>query len=454
MAEPSDRPAVVAYVLKGYPRISELFIASEIWRLEQLGVPLRLYVCKPRDEGLHHEVVDRIAAQPRYLPETTSLGSSTVHRWLRDNVGPFRGAMRRAVRRHPIGVARSIASALAQSFRARTGIRPKSIYLKEWLLAVALVDELDRAGDVTHLHAHFAHGTTTVAWLASRMTGMPFSFTGHAKDIYRESLNPAGLLDRKAAAAEFVLTCTRANLEHLRSVAPAGDVHLAYHGLNADFERLLADAPPARAPEHMRIVSVGRMVPKKGFDVLLAAVAQLKGRGVVVELAIAGESGSERDRLVHQIAELGLADDVDLVGTCSQRELLAIYRNSSVFALACRVDDDGDRDGIPNVLVEAMASGLPVVSTRVSGIPELVVDGENGLLVEPEDPSALADALLRIAKDPDLSASLSAAGRQSIRDHFDGDLLARDLASRFRAARFRAPRFRPARFSSAGTSTR
>lgn len=428
----------VAYVLKGYPRLSETFIASEIWRLEQLGVPLRLYVCKPADEPTHHPVVDRIAATPVYLPETTSLSATTFPRWLRANLRPFLPAVGRVARRHPLGLVRAAGAAAAQAVRARKGWRPRSVYGKELLVAVALADELDAAGDVGHLHAHFAHGTTTVTWLASTIVDRPFSFTGHAKDIYRVSLNPAGLLARKLRAARFVLTCTSANVEHLNAVARGAgvdrdvDIVLAYHGLNADFARLLADAPPAEPPERFRIVSVGRLVAKKGFDVLIEAVAQLRDRGLDAELVIAGEDGDAAPATRALIEQLDLASAVRFAGTVTQEELLRLHRTSSVFALACRIDDSGDRDGIPNVLVEAMAAGMAVVSTSVSGIPEVVEDGDNGLLVPPEDPAALADALLRLAKDPALAGQLGAAAAHTVAEAWDGDRLARRLADRFR----------------------
>ena len=461
-------PETVGYVLKGYPRISELFIASEIWRLEQLGLRLRLFVLKPADEAEHHPVVDRIDATPSYLPETTSLSGVGAGQWLRDNFASFRPALGRVTRRHPVRTLRAAAAATGQAIRARDGLRPRSIYLKEFLQAADVADRLLRAGDVRHLHAHFAHGTTTVTWLASMLTKLPFSFTGHAKDIYRESLNPAGLLGRKMRAASFVVTCTGANQEHLRRVEPTADVHLVYHGLNADFAALLPTAPepvpaavraepvtvdavPAKLawqravaaagtatlaaePDDvspLRIVAVGRMVPKKGFDVLVEAVAELTARGLELELVIAGEDGPDAANVRRLVAER-CPDAVQFTGPLSQCELLALYRGADVFALACRVDADGDRDGIPNVMVEAMAAGLPVVSTAVSGIPELVRDGENGLLVPPEDPGALASALLRLATDVPLRDRLAAAGRETVAERFDGDVLARRMAGLFR----------------------
>jgi hypothetical protein len=186
--------AEVGYVLKGYPRMSELFIASEIWRLERLGVPLRLYVLRPAEEGTRHPVVDRIAAVPSYLPDTerSPRTGEPVWPWLRRNAGPFLPALRRLARRHPVRLGRAAGAAAAQAWRARTGWRPKSVYAKELLLAVELADRVLAAGRVRHLHAHFAHGTTTVTWLAATICRLPFSFTGHAKDIYRASLNILG----------------------------------------------------------------------------------------------------------------------------------------------------------------------------------------------------------------------------------------------------------------------
>jgi glycosyltransferase involved in cell wall biosynthesis len=171
------------------------------------------------------------------------------------------------------------------------------------------------------------------------------------------------------------------------------------------------------------------MVPKKGHDVLVRALGLLHDRGVEVEAVIAGEPDVEDAPVRTLIDELGLAGHVRVVGTLSQAEILAAYRRADVFALACRITPDGDRDGIPNVMVEAMAAGLPVVSTAVSGIPELVVDGHNGLLVPPDDAEALADALARISKDPELVATLAANARATVAERFDGDVLAQRMAT-------------------------
>ena len=436
----TEQGGAVAYVLKGYPRMSELFIASEIYRLEQLGVPLRLFVIKPADETRKHGIVTRIKSRPDYLPATTSLTKTPLRRWLATHLKDFLPGLRSVARRRPAGVARAAAAAFAQAVRARRSFWswPRKVYLKEFLQAAVVADRVLRAGDVRHLHAHFCHGATTVTWLASKMTGLPFSFTAHAKDIYCESLNPAGLLRRKMRAARFVVTCTDANREHLLKVEPRAKVHCVYHGLNAEFTELLGGtngaAPPSVTEERRRLraLGVGRLVEKKGFDVLVEACGILRRREVPFEAVIVGEHGEHEAEIRRRIEALGLGDSVRLAGPMEQTRLFEEYRSAGVFCLPCRVLENGDRDGIPNVLMEAMACGLPVVTTPVSGIPEIIRDGVNGRLVPPDDPAALADALLRLDADQQLAQSLSAQARATVRERFDGERFAAELAALFR----------------------
>jgi glycosyltransferase involved in cell wall biosynthesis len=424
----------VAYILKAYPRTSELFILSEIYRVEQAGLPIRLFAIKPaepHDREPRHPVVDRIVAPCEYLRRSEGLSRTSLPHWLLHHLPGFVPAILRMVVRHPLGVANALGAALAQSWRTRRSCwsGEAKVYGKEFLLAVDLADRLRYAPDVRHLHAHYAHAATTVAWLASLITGLPFSFTGHARDIYCESLNPAGLLPRKLGAARFAVTCTEANRTWLLGLAPQAQVHRIYHGVNADFTALLATAAGRRAEGGpLRILGVGRLVPKKGFDILIEAVAVLVRQGVDVDLVLAGADGGHTTDLRRRIADHRLEERVRLAGVMDQRRLYEEYRRSTVFCLPCRVLDDGDRDGIPNVLVEAMAAGLPVISTPVSGIPELVVHEENGLLVPPDDVAALAAALLRLHRDPRLAARLGEAGRTAVLDRFDGDRLAATLA--------------------------
>jgi glycosyltransferase involved in cell wall biosynthesis len=427
------RAGTIAYVLTGFPRLSETFIANEIHRLERQGIGLRLFVLKRDEDHPPHPVVERILARPDYLPRTASLTNTPFLRWLALSLPPFLPAILRTAARRPVGFARAVVQTLAQATRAWwAGAWPPRV-VKEFLQAAALADRLRVATDVRHVHAHFCHGTTTVAWLASLMTGVPFSFTAHARDLYQETLNPAGLLGRKLRAARFAITCTEASRSHLSGFADGVPVHCVYHGLAEDLAPLLAESPSRLLPTAttVRALGVGRLVPKKGFDVLVEACALLRRRGVAVQLTIAGEDGAHGAEVRRRIVARRLADAVRLAGPLGQTALLAEYRRATVFCLPCRVAADGDRDGIPNVLVEAMACGLPVVTTGVSGIPELVVDGVNGLLVPADDPEALAEAVARVHRDPALAERLGRAAQAAVRQRFDGERLTARLAVLF-----------------------
>ena len=430
------RPAV-AYILKGYPRISETFITSEIYRLEQLGMKLRLAVIKQGDEVGANGISNRIQARPDYLPQTSSLSQTSLRRWLNLHLNDFLPSVRTVFKQKPRGFVRAAAFALAQSIRARRSFLapPRKLYVKEFLQAVWIAKLLLEAGDVRHIHAHFCHGATTVAWFTSIITGLPFSFTAHAKDIYCASLNPAGLLRRKMRAARFVVTCTEANRKYLLDVEPAANVRCIYHGLNAEFSDLLASSGTTHERSRkLRALGVGRLVPKKGFDVLVEACAILRRRGFNFETIIIGEHGEHEAELRNRIEVHGLQDHVRFIGPMDQSSLYTEYQNADVFCLPCRVLDNGDRDGLPNVLMEAMACGLPVITTPVSGIPEIIHDGHNGTLVPPNDAKALADAIQRISSDSMLARNLGRAGRLTVLEHFDGNKTAVELAGLFAAA--------------------
>ncbi|HEY4424474.1 MAG TPA: glycosyltransferase family 4 protein [Pyrinomonadaceae bacterium] len=427
----------VAYVLKGYPRLSEIFITSEIYRLEQLGVKLRLAVIKHGDEQHTNSLFNKVRARPNYLPQTSSLSQTSLRHWLSLHLKDFLPALHSVAKQRPAGFARAAAVAFTQAVRARRSFFawPRKLYLKEFLQAIWVAQFILDADDVSHIHAHFCHGSTTVAWLTSIIAGLPFSFTAHAKDIYCESLNPAGLLRRKMRAAQFVVTCTDANREHLLNIEPSANVRCIYHGLNAEFADLLLDASNAPAKtDRLRTLGVGRLVPKKGFDVLVEACAILKRRGFHFETAIVGEHGEHEAQLRKQIEAHGLKDQVRLIGPMEQSRLYTEYQRADIFCLPCRVLDNGDRDGLPNVLMEAMACGLPVITTPVSGIPEIIKDGQNGALVPPEDAEALANAIQRISADRMLARNLGRAGRLTVLEHFDGDKTAMELAALFATA--------------------
>ena len=438
-----EAPCSIAYVLKGFPVLSETFISSEIHRVERAGVDLRVFVVKPRDEREHHPVIDRIRAQPDYLPPTSLISETSRTRWLLTNAPSFVPYLRRSVQRKPRGTLRAVRFALAESILTRKSILswPKVSCIRDLFLALALADRILKAPDVRHLHAHFAHDTTTITWLAAMITGLPFSFTAHAKDIYTRRLNPRDLLRRKVHAASFVVTCTEANRRYLSALANGTPIHRVYHGLNDDFRRFSQRSVSIdRTEGTLRLLAVGRLVAKKGLDTFVEACGLLNQQGLAFEATIIGEDDDVGDNfsvgedLHRRVALLGLKDRVHMLGQIGQAELYEHYREATVFCLPCRVLDNGDRDGIPNVLLEAMSCGIPVVSTPVSGIPELVEDGSNGMLVPQDDPEALAAALRKLHENPDLVSRLGHAGRATVRERFDGDVLSRYLATLFERA--------------------
>jgi|CXWL01.1.fsa_nt_gi glycosyltransferase involved in cell wall biosynthesis len=423
----------IAYILKNFPKLSETFIASEVYRLEQLGIDLKLLVIKPPTETTQHAVIGKIKAIPFYLPGTTSLSETSLRKWLKIHFPNFRNSAFAVLRRHPLRMFRAVGFAVRQSFRARRKFLafPRKVFLKELLQAAAIADQILADQNVRHIHAHFAHGATTVAWMVAMMTGLEFSFTAHAKDIYLESLNPANLLARKMDAAKFVVTCTGANREHLQALS-ATPVHCLYHGLTADFTEMLAAAAVKHERNgHIRALAVGRLVEKKGLDTFVEACGILKDRRVSFEAVIVGESGDAESKIRETIETKDLASHLTITGAMPQSELFAEFGKADVFCLPCRVLESGDRDGIPNVMVEAMACGVPVVTTNVSGIPEIVTNGQNGMLVEPNDPVAIADALESIYHDKALSARLSEAALDTVKERFNGETSARQLAELF-----------------------
>ncbi len=437
--EPAMQHTKIAYVMNGFPRLSETFITHEIYQLERLGTALRLFSVKRENEALVHPVVAAIRAPLSYLPNATSLSGTTLAQWLAQNLPAFGRAHLRVLSRHPLRWLGAASCALALAWRHRGPDaagrqRLRKVFIKEFLQAGEIADQIMRAGDVGHLHGHFCHGVATITWLASCMTGIGFSFTAHAKDIYQAELNPGRLLERKLGAARFVATCTCANAHVLRARHERPDeVHAIYHGLDTDWfapaPKETGSAIAGRASPPL-ILAVGRFVEKKGFDHLVRACARLRDTGAAFRCVIVGEMGNAHASIQQLIEQLGLGAHVQLRSAVAQDELRRIYAQARVFALPCQIMEDGDRDGFPNVLAEAMAMGLPVVSTSISGIPELIDDGVHGLLVEPRDAGALALALQRVIEDDALHARLAAQGRQRICERFDSrrtTLALRDL---------------------------
>ena len=388
----------IAVVLKGYPRLSETFIAQELLALERAGLALRLVSLRHPTDRKVHPVHREIRAGVRYLPEY-------LYR------EPRRVLSAHSRVRHLPGYRAARAAWLRDLARD-----PVPNRVRRFGQALVLADELEPG--VTWLHAHFMHTPASVARYAALMRGLPLSISAHARDIWtsrewekREKLD----------AAEFTVTCTRHNLEHLQALAsePAR-VSLAYHGI--DLERFAAVTRPARGrdgsrpAEPVRLVSVGRAVEKKGYDVLLDALAALPPRRAWRLDHVGG--GPLLAQLRRRARRLGIDDRIHWHGSLAQERVLELYRDSDLFVLASRVAADGDRDGLPNVLMEAQSQGLACVASRVSAVPELITHEANGLLVPPGDARALAAALDRLITGPALRHELGRAGEARVRAEF------------------------------------
>ncbi|WP_108881390.1 glycosyltransferase [Anderseniella sp. Alg231-50] len=401
----------VAFVLKGYPRLSETFIAQEILGLERAGLPLEIISLRRPTDGKRHPVHGEIKAPVMYLPEYVKDEPLRCFRaWLKvRRLAGYRAAFK-AFRR--------------DWARDRTSNRARRF-------VQAMVLAAERQDAVSSLHAHFIHTPASVVRYASMILQLGWTCSAHAKDIWTS--DDWDLAD-KLAEADWAVTCTRNGCTTLRSLAAdPSRVHLSYHGLDLSrfsvFDKRVHVRDGRDEASPVRFVSVGRAVTKKGYDTLLDALAKLP-QDIHWRFDHAG-GGDLLDDLRQQAGRLGVADRITWHGAMAQEDVLKLYRDCDVFVLPCRIAPDGDRDGLPNVLVEAASQGLACVSTDVSGVPELIDDGTHGLLVRADDPMALASALTKATREPALRARLGAAAEGKVRGQFDHQASVRQLMDLF-----------------------
>jgi glycosyltransferase involved in cell wall biosynthesis len=398
-SSPPARETRVAFVLKGYPRLSETFIAQEILALERHGLAIDIISLRQPTDRHRHPVHAAIAAPVLYLPE-----------YLKDEPRRVWTSWRRA-RRLP-GYADARRLWLRDLSRDPTPNRVRRF-------GQALVLAAEMAPEIGRLHAHFLHTPASVARYTAVLRGLPWSVSAHAKDIWT-------IADwekrEKLAAAEWAVTCTAEAHRHLTALAPVpGRVALCYHGID-----LGSFAPPSQRPADrdgsdparpVVLLSVGRAVPKKGYDDLLAALALLPP-DLAWRFVHVGGGGLARP-LRRQAHRLGIESRIEWRGARPQPDVLAAYREADLFVLAAKIGRDGDRDGLPNVLVEAQSQGVACIATRLPGIAELILDGRSGRLVPPGDPPALAASLAGLIRDPARRRQLGAAGMARVAREFD-----------------------------------
>lgn len=384
--------AKVAYILKMFPRFSETFILSEVLELEREGADLQIFSLKNPNDGRVHADFANVQAPIHYVELT---GWKDVPKILRSHVqvmgwDPVRyfKVLNRTLRRRRWGA------------------------MKRFIQAGLIAPKLKKAG-ITHVHAHFASSATSVSYYLHQLVGMQYSFTAHAKDIFINTVAPDVLL-RKMRDARFVVTISDYNDNFLSQISPDTKLHRIYNGLD-----LQQFTPNGTQPNPKPLVlAVGRLVEKKGFDDLIRAAAILKADGIDFECQIIG-TGEQEPVLRNLIDELDVGDVVTMPGPMPREELIRLYPQASVFAAPCIVGDDGNRDGLPTVLIEAMALGVPVVSTPVTGIPEIVRNEETGYLVPESSPEELAEAIKKQIDDREEARRMAANGRELIESQFD-----------------------------------
>jgi glycosyltransferase involved in cell wall biosynthesis len=384
----------IGYVLRKFPVLSETFVLNEILALEDRELPIHIFSLAPTRDPRFHDNLPKLKAPVLYVPGVTD--PSERRTLVRHN--------RTVARRFPKRYYRELLRVLS------TG-RPS--YLWRFFQSGYVADKARQLG-VGHLHAHFAKRATNAALLASRITGIPYSFTAHAVDIFQNTVSTAQLT-RKMRGARFVVTVSdfnKAYLESLLNGTPARIVRV-YNGV--DLERFAPGEPPSGP---FTILAVARLVEKKGLGVLVEACRLLRDEGLAFRCSIIGK-GAERPRLDRLVRQWDLGDRVHFLGALAQQEVVDLYRRAHLFVLPSIVAEDGNREGLPVSIVEALACGLPVVSTSVTGIPEVVRDGENGFCVPPHDASALASAIAAVMRDEALRARLCSNARASIAARFD-----------------------------------
>ncbi len=403
----------VGYVVKRYPRYSETFSVNEILAHEAAGLQIEIFALRPPNDPYFQDIIAKVRSPVNYLYLPTET-------WMPEALAAK--ALKGTILWATLQEANQVLSDFGTILETARGEEVRDLY-QAVLLALLI-----KRKSITNLHAHFGTMATTVTRLAANFAGVPYTFTAHAKDIFHENVQPEDLR-RKLNDAAAVVTVSDYNLNYLRQKygLAAERVHRIYNGL--DLNRFPYLAPDNR---QMRIVSVGRLIEKKGFTDLIAACGILAEKGCEFSCEIIGTGPLEVDLKV-QIERLGLQGRVELLGARPQLEVIERVQTAAVFAGPYVVASDSDRDGLPMVLLEAMALGTPCISTDVTGVPEILRDRQTGLMVSQHDPIALAAAIERLFEDSSLRVQLATEARNLIETEFDIERNTAEQRALFRA---------------------
>jgi glycosyltransferase involved in cell wall biosynthesis len=412
----------IGYLLRSYPRLSQTFVLNEILALEQIGVSIQIFALTNPHEKTVQMQVNQVRASIQYLDEAVQ--SRAFEAMLRENF--------EVARRHLKGYFWGLfyIAINKQIDQGYTVSNRWQCFLQAVHFIYLLILEEQKTGKrIDHLHAHFAHDPTLIAYLVHHITDIPFSFTAHARDLYQV---PEKVLMDRIQDARAVVTCCGANLEYLNQIAPSqkSKFSLVYHGVNLDDFHPSPNSDAGRDSKYPLILSIGRLVEKKGFQDLLQSLFLVKQRGEYFHCSIYGD-GPLCKPLQQWIEDNDMTDEIMLMGDRTQQELISVFQNATLFILTPVQTEDGDRDGIPNVLLEAMAVGLPVISTAVAGIPELVDHDENGLLYQPHDVEGISSGILELLGNAEKRSQFGAAASKKVKEQFDLAVAAQQLKTLF-----------------------
>jgi len=407
----SDEPPPIAYVMSRWPKLTETFILYEVLAVEALGQRVELFPLLRQREPVSHPEALELGARAHYQPFLSRAILASQLDAIRRRPRAYFGALASLIR-GTLGSANYLFGGLA--------IFPKVVHMAREM----------EAARVSHVHCHFSNHPAAAGFIIHRLTGIPYSFVAHGSDLHVDR----HMLDRKVAEAAFVVAISRDNLEEIVGEVGEGArsrVEVIHCGV--DTVRLRPRTEPAPADRPFTILCIGTLHEVKGQSILVEACRLFRDRGAAVRCRLIGD-GDDEARLRHQIAAAGLEETVSLDGRRTRDEVIAAIGDADLLVAPSVVASDGKREGIPVVLMEAMSCGLPVVASRLSGIPELVEHEVEGLLVPPGDPSALADAIERLRDDPNLRVRLGAAARRRIEREFDLATNARTILDRIATA--------------------